>query len=234
MFIGDMNWMQVERQVQLDDRVLLPLGSTEQHAYLSLMTDVILAQRVAIEAAEPLGLPVFPALPYGMTPYFGDFPGTVSLRPATYFALLVDVLDSLHQQGFRRILLVNGHGGNCPVQAEIQQWLCRHPQARVKLHNWWSTPRTLAKVREIDALASHASWMENFPWTRIPGQTPPEERKPMVDLAHLRQLGAQAVRAYIGDGNYGGAYHKDDALMQELWQVGVEETREQLQGGWAE
>lgn len=99
MFIGDMNWMQVERQVQLDDRVLLPLGSTEQHAYLSLMTDVILAQRVAIEAAEPLGLPVFPALPYGMTPYFGDFPGTVSLRPATYFALLVDVLDSLYQIG---------------------------------------------------------------------------------------------------------------------------------------
>ncbi len=48
-----MNWMQVEEHLQRDDRVVLPLGSTEQHAYLSLATDSILAERVAVEAAEP-------------------------------------------------------------------------------------------------------------------------------------------------------------------------------------
>lgn len=233
MFIGNMNWMQVEKQVQTDDRAVLPLGSTEQHAYLSLMTDAILAQQVAIEAAEPLGVPVFPALPYGLAPYFSRFPGTISLRPMTYFSLVIDVLDSLYRNGFYRILLVNGHGGNSPVLAEIQQWLCDHPKARVKLHNWWNAPRTLAKIQEIDPLASHASWMENFRWTRIDGVTVPSSQKPMIDLTHMRQLGADAVRAYIGDGNYGGEYVKDDALMQEVWQTGVEETREQLENGWA-
>lgn len=234
MFIGDMNWMQAENQVQTDDRAVLPLGSTEQHAYLSLMTDAILAQKVAIEAAEPLGVPVFPAIPYGLTPYFSQFPGTVSLRPMTYFSLVIDVLDSLYRNGFKRIMLVNGHGGNSPVLAEVQQWLCDRPDARVKLHNWWNAPRTLAKIQEVEPLASHASWMENFSWTRINGVTVPNERKPMIDLAHMRQLGAAEVRAYIGDGNYGGEYVKDDAQMQEIWRIGVEETREQLESGWAD
>ncbi|MFX4497631.1 creatininase family protein, partial [Acinetobacter baumannii] len=53
MKIADMNWMQVEAYLQRDDRCLLPIGCTEQHAYLSLAVDAILAERVAVEAAEP-------------------------------------------------------------------------------------------------------------------------------------------------------------------------------------
>src|SRR3979411_2200657 len=83
-----MNWMAVEAYLQRDDRAVVPLGSTEQHAYLSLATDAILAERVAVEAAEPLGIPVFPALSYGITPYFLAFPGSVSLRISTYVAVL--------------------------------------------------------------------------------------------------------------------------------------------------
>lgn len=234
MYIGKMNWMQVEKQLQQDNRAILPLGSTEQHGYLSLMTDAILAQNIAIDAAKPSGVPVFPALPYGLTPYFTDFPGTISLKPSTYFSLVVDILDSLYQQGFRRILLVNGHGGNSPVLAEIQQWLSHHEDARVKLHNWWSAPKTLAKIKQIDPLASHASWMENFSITRLEGVNLPTQRKPMVDLDYLRQLGAKGVRKYVGDGNYGGEYSKEDKLMDALWKTGVEETREQLESGWAD
>ena len=73
--IADLNWMQLERYLEHDDRIVLPLGSTEQHAYLSLATDAILAERVSVEAAEPLGVPVLPALAYGITPYFAAFPG---------------------------------------------------------------------------------------------------------------------------------------------------------------
>ena len=43
----------------------------------------------------------------------------------------------------------------------------------MKFHNWWGAPETFAKVQEIDAVASHASWMENFPWTRLPGVVQP-------------------------------------------------------------
>src|SRR5690242_3453715 len=115
MRIAEMNWMQVEEYLQRDDRAVIPLGSVEQHAYLSLATDAILAERVAVEAAEPLGVPVFPALAYGVTPYFLAFPGSVSLRISTYLLAVGDILDSLYGQGFRRFLLVNGHGGNSPA-----------------------------------------------------------------------------------------------------------------------
>ena len=119
MKIADMNWEQVEAYLVRDDRAVLPVGSTEQHAGLSLCVDYILSQRVSVEAAEPLGVPVYPGLPYGMTPYFMAYPGTISLTPDTYSRLIRDVLDSLAAHGFRRIVIVNGHGGNSSVQSAI-------------------------------------------------------------------------------------------------------------------
>src|SRR2546430_2522143 len=116
MRISAMNWMMVEEYLRRDDRAVLPLGCTEQHAYLSLSTDSILAERLAVEATEPLGVPVFPVLAYGITPYFGAYPGTVTLRVETYMSTLRDILDALAEQGFKRLLVVNGHGGNTPAQ----------------------------------------------------------------------------------------------------------------------
>ncbi|HEY0479500.1 MAG TPA: creatininase family protein [Kofleriaceae bacterium] len=59
MKITEMNWMQVESYLKRDDRAVVPIGSTEQHAGLSLGVDLILSERVSVEAAEPLGVPVF-------------------------------------------------------------------------------------------------------------------------------------------------------------------------------
>lgn len=233
MLLQDMNWMQVEEYLKSDDRVIIPLGSTEQHAYLSLCTDLLLAENISREAAQPLGVPVMPVVPYGMTPYFSAYPGTISLRPSTYFALIRDLLDNLEQHGFKRILFVNGHGGNSPVLAEIQEWLKYRDEIKAKIHNWWAAPKTLKKVQEIDPIASHASWMENFPITRLKDVNMPSEQKPMIDLAINRQLSAAQVRQYCGDGNYGGYYFKDDDLMAEVWKIGVEETREALENDWA-
>jgi len=130
-----MNWMQVEEYLRHEDRVVLPIGSTEQHAYLSLATDVVLAERVALEAAEPLSVLVLPVLAYGVTPHFRSYPGTVSLRLETLIEVLRDALDSLADAGFRRILIVNGHGGNTPAKAACEAWSAGRPGARVRFHN---------------------------------------------------------------------------------------------------
>ncbi|MPY67176.1 creatininase family protein [Deinococcus sp. SDU3-2] len=233
MRVQDLNWEGVEAFLRRDDRAVLPLGCTEQHARLSLATDSLLAERVSVEAAEHLGIPVFPALPYGITPTFTAYPGTVSLRVGTYLALLDDLLSGLHAQGFRRLLIVNGHGGNSPGQGWLGEWLARHPDARVQWHNWWNAPRTWAAVQATDPLASHASWMENFPWTRLEEASGSAERKPMVDLARMRQLPPAGVRALLGDGNFGGLPGRPDAEMEAIWQEAVAETRELLEGGWA-
>src|SRR3954466_12390851 len=137
-----MNWMQLESYLERDDRIILPLGSTEQHAYLSLATDSILAERVSVGAAEPLGVPVLPALAYGLTPYFAAYPGSPTVRQDTYLAFVEQIVASLRSQGFKRFLLVNGHGGNAPVHELATD--------RVVVHDWWKAPRTLAAIREID------------------------------------------------------------------------------------
>ncbi|HEX3702006.1 MAG TPA: creatininase family protein [Vicinamibacterales bacterium] len=233
MKIADMNWMQVEQWLARDGRAVVPMGSTEQHGYLSLAVDAILAERVACEAAEPIGVPVFPVLSYGITPYFREYPGSVSLRLETYQRIVADVLESLAGSGFTRIVFVNGHGGNSPGGSILQEWMNDHPGVAVKWHNWWNAPNTAAAVAAIDADASHASWMENFSWTRLAAVDLPEGKKPMIDLARMRLMDAAAVRAYLGDGNFGGAYQKPDAQMAQVWRAGVEETRDAIEGPWA-
>ena len=232
MHVHELNWMQLEEYLARDDRIVLPLGSTEQHGYLSLGTDNILAERVSLEAAEPLGVPVLPVLPYGLTTGFATFPGSPSLRLETYAALLRDLLDSLYRQGFRRFLLVNGHGGNTPGSSLAREWVAGQPDAQVIFHSWWSSDRVLARAREIDPEPSHANWFENFPWTRLAGVELPAERKPPLDQAAYRVAGPSEVQELLGDGVFEGAYELPDEHTDRVWRTGVEEVRELLESGW--
>src|SRR5258708_10365568 len=216
-----MNWMKVENYLRSDDRAVLPLGSTEQHSFLRLTVDCILPERVAVEAAEPLGIAVFRVVSYGVTPYFREFPGSISLKVETHLPVVRDILDSMAHSGFRRILIVNGHGGNGAVQQFAQEWTASHADCRVIFHNWWNAPLTWAKVQAIDPVASHGSWMENFPWTRLPSVEVPTIQRPMVDLARVRALDPLALRKYLGDGNYGGLYQRTDDEMLTLWQIAI-------------
>ncbi len=226
MNIDETNWPQLDALLEAGERrAVIPLGCTEQHAYLSLSTDSILAGRMAEEAAGPLQVPVFPVVPYGITPYFLAYPGTVSLRVETYLHLLRDILDSLSRQGFRRFLFVNGHGGNQPGQSIAGEWQAANPDCSVHFHNWWNAPRTWEAVQSVDPVASHASWMENFPWTRLPGVALPQGSKPPIDMARMRPMNPTRTRDYLGDGNFGGRYQRPDNEMLTIWSVAVEETR---------
>jgi creatinine amidohydrolase len=227
-----MTWMQVEAYLAEDDRCVIPLGSTEQHAYLSLATDCTLAERVSIEAAESLGVPVFPVLPYGITPYFMAFPGTVSLSPNAYERVLGEVLGSVRRHGFRRIVLVNGHGGNTQAKPVAMAWADGHEGVEVRWHDWWSAPATRAAVDAIDPTSSHASWMEGFPWTRVPGVTVPAGRKPPVDVGDREALSVARFRDKVGDGSFGGYYERSEDEMLGIWAIAVAETRARIEEGW--
>jgi creatinine amidohydrolase len=226
--VRDLNWIQLEAYLERDDRIVLPVGSTEQHAYLSLETDNILAERLAVEAAEPLGVPVLPVLAYGVTGFVA-FPGSPTLRLETYSAVIRDLLDSLADQGFRRILIASGHSGNTPARATVSEWLHAHPDAAVLWHEIWDgRPDELAA--EIDPEYDHASWSENFPWTRLPGVEMPRERKPPLvrpNVGHPR-----AWREALGDGSFGGPYQVPDEEVLRVWAAAVEKLRNRLESGW--
>ena len=139
------------------------------------------------------------------------------MKVDTYLSFVAELLDSLRGQGFRRFLLVNGHLGNAPVEALAG--------ASVVFHDWWDAPKTMAVVREIDPDASHASWTENFPWTRLPGVSLPAGKK--APTPRISDDPAE-VRARVGEGSFGGFWERPEEDLMRVWQAGVEETREVL------
>lgn len=229
MRLAELTWMQVEEYLKGDDRAVLPLGAQEQHAYLALATDAILSERVSVEAADPLGVPVLPALPFGMSHYFLAYPGTISIGLAAYQAVVLEILESLRRHGFRRLLIVNGHGGNSPAATTVGEWVARNPEMKVRWHDWWAGPEFAAAARTVRDDGSHANWMESFPWNR--GQAPPANGKPAVELEGFKTLTPERARARLGDGSFGGVYQVDDAQMLRIWTAAVAEVRALLESG---
>ena len=120
-----------------------------------------------------------------------------------------ELLEAMVEQGFKRIVVVNGHGGNMPAQGLTGEVMADHPGIQIKFHNWWNAPRTWAEVESIDPIAGHASWAENFPWTRLANVTMPDEEKPMSDLQRLRRSDPASLRRYL----------KDDGLLVQWIQT---------------
>jgi creatinine amidohydrolase len=133
MRIRDLNWMQLEEYLKSDDRIVLPVGSTEQHAYLSLETDNMSSGK--------------------------------------------DDLDEI--------------------------------------------------AAEIDPAYDHASWSENFPWTRLPEVAIPDERKSPVEWPE--EGNPKTWREALGDGSFGGLYQRPMEDENRLWEAAVQAIRERLE-----
>jgi creatinine amidohydrolase len=148
-------WTQVEAYLAHSNSAILPIGSTEQHGPTGLIgTDALCAEAVAVRVGEIMGVMVAPTIAVGMAQHHMDFPGSMTLRPSTLMAVVRDCLLSLVRHGFRRVLLVNGHGGNvATVQAAFAETqmeldaMTPRPELRTRLLNWWEMP-------EIDRLSS--------------------------------------------------------------------------------
>ncbi|MCP4229279.1 MAG: creatininase family protein [bacterium] len=116
MRIDYATWPQVEEYLKRDNRIIVPLGSIEQHGRaVATGIDYLIPQAIAERAADELDVLCTPPMPFGCSLHHAAFPGTISLRPTTYIALLGDLFEFLYRQGFRRIYCLNGHGGNVPA-----------------------------------------------------------------------------------------------------------------------
>ena len=219
MHLADLNWMDIERYLEQDDRIILITGATEQHAYLSLLTDIKIPQAIAGAVAEREGVLVAPPLNFGCSQYFMEYPGTISLSEQTFAQVVVEVIKSLLQHGFSRFLILNGHGGNTPPP-DLEELQREIDDLRIVWYNWWQGEAARRLASEIGAEPNHANWLENFPFTRV-GDVPAGEKPPLPSYE-----GIMPTRDVLGDGSFGGPYQMPDPVMERLFDAVVEEAAE--------
>lgn len=129
LYLPHMTWPEVADYLRSSDMVLVPVGSTEQHGpHLPLGSDIIDAQAVSLRIAQKTGVLVAPLLSVGISDYH-KLPGTISVTPETFEAVLFDAAQSLARQGFKRILFYNGHGGNAVSLAHVVNRINRETSA---------------------------------------------------------------------------------------------------------
>lgn len=152
--LGLLSWSEVD---QLDrDRavVVVPTAAVEQHGpHLPLDTDTFLCSRVAEEAAARarVGGPVLvaPTLAYGSSAHHMAFAGTLTLTASTFLTAVGEICGSFAQHGFRRLLVVNGHGGNSALAREAVQQLSMQAPVLAASADYWALAReAVAEVRD--------------------------------------------------------------------------------------
>jgi creatinine amidohydrolase len=133
--LGEMTTAEAAEAVLSSPVVLVPAGAFEQHGPgLPLATDLVRAEHVAERVADVLaGAAVIgPAVPVGVSPHHLAFAGTVTLTTTTLAAVVREYADSLHRHGWRKIMVVSGHGGNNATLATVaQDLLTTHPDLQL-------------------------------------------------------------------------------------------------------
>ena len=225
MRFEELNWMDVESYLEEDDRLMIVLGATEQHAYLSLLTDIKIPLALADAASHQSGVLVAPPLNFGSSPYFLDYPGTISFRLSTLMDAVEDMLRSVYRQGFRRILLLNGHGGNDGARARLEELMNDLPELQLNWYAWWESHGVEAIAIKHNLKPGHANWLEAFPFTQVDEMPTTPKAPPYVPSAIL---GAGATREIYGDGSFGGSYQVDSKIMTEIFDVALTDVLEML------
>jgi creatinine amidohydrolase len=146
LLLEELAWPDVQEYLLRDQRLILVIGSTEQHGrHLGLGTDTWQPWEMARRLSKRTGVVLAPPLCYGMSLHHLGFPGTLSLRPDTLSSVVVDLLESAYEHGFRRILILNGHGGNvAAIQVALTEVLHELHGLEVHLGNWWREPEVEA------------------------------------------------------------------------------------------
>lgn len=227
MRLDELNWMDVESYLQGEDRLMLVLGACEQHAYLSLLTDVKIPMALADAASRQTGVIVAPPLNFGCSPYFLDYPGTLSLRASTLLDAVEDLVRSAHAHGFHRLLVLNGHGGNDGARARLYEVANALQDLQLRWYAWWTAHSVQEVALHYGLKPAHANWLEAFPFTRV-AELPQGEKIP-PNVPGL--MGAEEARRVYGDGSFGGPYQAEKRVMEEVFAACLADVMQLLEFG---
>jgi creatinine amidohydrolase len=197
---GEMTWPEIKEAAAADRVAVVPVATIEDHGlHLPVDTDLLLCASACEEAVSRAAdrAVLVPPINHGFSPHHMDFPGPITIGARTFIDYGVDVARSLVQHGFRRVLIVNGHGSNAPFVDIIARLVVVETGALAAAVNYWSAPgvRSVAEsLRESDSVGgmNHACEFETSLYLAL--------RPDLVDMTKAkRELSHRPTKNYWTD-----------------------------------
>jgi len=167
-----LTWPEMNEAIAAQKLVILPTGSTEQHGpHLPLDVDVFLCESVCLEVGRriPEKVLVLPPIAYGLNLHHIDFPGTIHIEPEVFINFCLNITKSVAYHGFKKILIVNGHGSNGPlIDLVARKTVLETPSLCFATSYFWFLMEELEKVRESRIMA-HADEFETSLYLYLAG-----------------------------------------------------------------
>ena len=211
MKLGELRWPEIKALDAATTMVLIPTGSMEQHGpHLPLEVDHFIVGRLAedLEKRMPEVI-IVPPVWSGVSPHHMDFPGTVTLRPQVFIDLLIDICSSLQHHGFRRIVLLNGHGGNASSLSVLGQELYTRLGLSVSVIVYWDlVPEEVRRtVSSATKGLGHAGQMETAVMLHLAPHLVsepdiPKSPPPVATEEKQKLLSGKAIRRYVNIKEY--------------------------------
>lgn len=148
-YLAHMTWMETEAYLAQENRLILVTGATEQHGrHLPLGTDTLIPISLAERLSAATGIAIAPPLPFGMSESHMAFPGTITLSTDVLQNVYLDVIKSAYRHGWRRLFVINGHGGNRAAWQWAASLACKIKRdLKIYVSHWW-TEETILNVAQ--------------------------------------------------------------------------------------
>lgn len=152
-FFPYLSWQQIAQMPNCEDTLIIqPIGAIEQHGpHLPLVVDAAISTAVVGQALAQLDSEIaayaLPTLCYGKSNEHAQFPGTITLSAATLMSVLIETAQSIYASGFRKLIFINGHGGQPQVLEIVARDLRQqYPDLMVFPHFVWGAPHTVETI----------------------------------------------------------------------------------------
>jgi creatinine amidohydrolase len=228
-----LTWEEAENEIPEADFVVLPTGSTEQHSlHLPLATDAIVADYMARQYAEHapehgLSMRVLPTLPFGYSEHHSNFCGTLTLTPETFKNVVVEIGESLAENGAKRLLIINAHGGNDEPLKLAADRIQRDHDLPVHFR---PDSEAMEKLHERFGEGwGHAGPVETSIIEHINPELVRSDRKQEQNRTEIEESRQYAYfDEFTEEGARGDPTGSDPEFMKEVIQEGLDETLETL------
>jgi creatinine amidohydrolase len=183
--LAELTWREFRAAARRTDLVLLPVGTVEAHGVAALGTDNAVPESIAARIAEPLGALIAPTVNYGITKTLLPWPGSVTVSAETFERYVLEAASSIVDTGLRRVVFLNGHGGNTDALKNVCNRLWQDKRAFSMTIDWWQLC-----AEDVEAVYGHAGGHAGTDETALLSVDHPTDIRP----AELRDTDAFLVR----------------------------------------